>query len=82
MQASAKVTWKQVLTICGTIIVTVWTAAVFLNEITGHRLDRSDQRQIFAREVALQNQREVGQLRAEIVALKCRINVDLCGPAN
>lgn len=82
MQASAKVTWSQVLTVCGTIVVAVWTASVFLNEITGQRLDRSDERQIFTREVALENHRAIGELRAEIVAVKCRMSVDLCGPGN
>ncbi len=82
MNASAKVTWKQVLTICGTVVVTVWTAALFLNEVTGQRLNRADERQNFTRQVTMENQRELGQLRAEIVAVKCRISKDLCGPGN
>ncbi len=82
MNGTSKVTWRQVLTVCGTIIVTVWTATVFLNEVTGQRLNRSDERQIFTRKVTMENQRELGQLRAEIVAVKCRISKDLCGPGN
>ena len=71
-------TWKQVATICATVIVTVWSGVLFLNQITGERLSRmEDRHKVVVQEVVRLNT-EVGQVRADIIRVKCQASKDLC----
>ena len=56
----------------------VWSGVLFLDRITGERLDRMEARHTTAVNELIRLNNEVGAMRADMVRVKCQASPDLC----
>ncbi len=71
-------TWKQLLTLIGSLVMAMFTLAYLMHE----RLDRMNERTDFLYKEIGRVDRDTRDLNVEIVLLKCRLNPNMCGDGN
>ena len=70
--------WKKTGAIVGAFIGAIWSATLFISEQVTQRMSRQDERMQFTREQMVLNTHEIATIKGEIVAIKCRVDPDMC----